>query len=108
MSACSISTGFNGLTIFSRQRRDHPPREVQHQERTNLIIRNLKFDQLWEWDEATRGDYDTNDWDFVMIGDGGGATSGIWVDHCTFTKAYDGMLDIKRVPARSPYPGATW
>ena len=23
-------------------------------------------------------------------------TSGIWVDHCTFTKAYDGVLDIKK------------
>ena len=21
---------------------------------------------------------------------------GIWVDHCTFTKSYDGVLDIKR------------
>ena len=42
------------------------------------------------------GDYDSNDWDFVTIGDGGGVTSGIWVDHCTFTKSYDGVLDIKK------------
>jgi hypothetical protein len=33
---------------------------------------------------------------FVTIGDGSGLTSGIWVDHCTFTKSYDGVLDIKR------------
>jgi pectate lyase len=89
-------TQFNGLTIFS-----HNGSAIRHAEfnikaGTNLILRNLKFDELWEWDEATRGDYDSNDWDFVTIGDGSGLTSGIWVDHCTFTKSYDGVLDIKR------------
>jgi pectate lyase len=88
--------GFNGLTIFSRNGATIRHAEFNIKGGTNLILRNLKFDELWEWDEATRGNYDSNDWDFVTIGDGGGVTSGIWVDHCTFTKSYDGVLDIKK------------
>ena len=87
---------FNGLTIFSRNGSAIRHAEFNIKAGTNLILRNLRFDELWEWDEATRGDYDSNDWDFVTIGDGSGVTSGIWVDHCTFTKSYDGVLDIKR------------
>ncbi|HEU5134008.1 MAG TPA: chitobiase/beta-hexosaminidase C-terminal domain-containing protein [Steroidobacteraceae bacterium] len=87
---------FNGLTIFSRNGAAIRHAEFNIKAGTNLILRNLEFDELWEWDEATRGNYDSNDWDFVTIGDGGGVTSGIWVDHCTFTKSYDGVLDIKR------------
>jgi len=87
---------FTGLTIFSRNGATIRHAEFNIKNGTNLILRNLRFDELWEWDEGTRGDYDSNDWDFVTIGDGGGVTSGIWVDHCTFTKAYDGILDIKR------------
>lgn len=60
----------------------------------NLIIRNLKFDELWEWDEATKGDYDSKNWDFMTVGDGG-ACDGVWIDHCEFTKCYDGVIDIK-------------
>ncbi len=87
---------FNGLTIFSRNGATIRHAEFNIKNGTNLILRNLRFDELWEWDEGTRGAYDANDWDFVTIGDGGGVTSGIWVDHCTFTKAYDGVLDIKK------------
>jgi pectate lyase len=57
-------------------------------------VRNLKFDEMWDWDEATKGQYDKNDWDFIDLGNGGSA-SNIWVDHCTFTKTYDGILDTK-------------
>jgi pectate lyase len=60
----------------------------------NIIIRNLKFDEMWEWDEASKGDYNGNDWDFIDLGNGG-TVSNIWIDHCTFTKAYDGIVDIK-------------
>lgn len=87
---------FNGLTIFSRNGSTIRHAEFNIKNGTNLILRNLRFDELWEWDEATKGNYDSNDWDFVTIGDGGGVTSGIWVDHCTFTKSYDGVLDIKK------------
>ncbi len=59
---------------------------------TNVIIRNLVFDELWEWDEQTSGDYDRNDWDYMSVQDD---AEGIWIDHCTFYKSYDGIIDIK-------------
>ena len=58
----------------------------------NVILRNLRFRGLWEWDEATRGEYDRQGWDFVVLS---GARN-VWIDHCDFGKAYDGPLDIVR------------
>ena len=59
----------------------------------NVIIRNLKFRDLWEYDPT--GKYDRFGWDFVRITNSGKEHSHhIWVDHCDFTKAYDGALDI--------------
>lgn len=58
----------------------------------NVIIRNLTFCELWEWDEYSFGHYDRNDWDYICIQ---GASKNIWIDHCTFSKAYDGVVDSK-------------
>ncbi len=71
---------------------------------SNIVIRNLKFDENWEWDEATKGNYDKNDWDFITISNGGAATN-IWIDHCTFTKSYDGIVDQK---AGTQYVTLSW
>jgi pectate lyase len=84
----------NGLTIFSANASTIRHCKFNIKSCSNVIVRNLKFDQLWEWDEATKGQYDRNDWDFITLGDGG-AVNNVWVDHCTFTKAYDGVLDTK-------------
>ena len=84
----------NGLTIFSANGSTIRHAKLNIKSDSNIIIRNLKFDQLWEWDEATKGQYDENDWDFMTLGDGG-VVSNIWVDHCTFTKSYDGIIDTK-------------
>jgi hypothetical protein len=67
---------FSGLTIYSKNGATIRHAEFNIKNGTNLILRNLKFDELWEWDEGTRGAYDTNDWDFVTIGDGGGCHFG--------------------------------
>jgi Ig-like domain-containing protein/immunoglobulin I-set domain protein len=83
-----------GLTIFSANGSTIRHCNFNPKGCSNLIIRNLKFDQNWEWDEQTKGQYDENDWDFITIGNGG-AVSGIWIDHCTFTKSYDGIVDTK-------------
>lgn len=87
----------NGLTIFSANGSTIRHACFNIKNAANVIVRNLKFDELWEWDEAsaTPGDYDRNDWDFITLGNGGGTVSNVWVDHCTFTKAYDGICDIK-------------
>ena len=76
----------NGLTIFSANGSTIRHAKLNIKNCSNIIVRNLKFDQLWEWDESTKGQYDRNDWDFITLGDGG-AVSGIWVDHCTFSKS---------------------
>lgn len=84
----------NGLTIFSANGATIRHGEFNIKRAHNLLVRNLKFDELWEWDEADKGDYDSKDWDFITIGDAGACTN-VWIDHCDFTKAYDGVLDIK-------------
>jgi len=93
MSLCDIKPR-SGLTIFSANGATIRHCNFNIKSCSNIIIRNLKFDQNWEWDEASKGQYDENDWDFITLGNGG-AVSNVWVDHCTFTKSYDGILDTK-------------
>ena len=93
MSLCDIKPK-SGLTIFSASGATIKHCNFNVKGCSNIIIRNLKFDENWEWDEATKGQYDKNDWDFITIGNGG-AVSNIWIDHCTFTKSYDGIVDTK-------------
>lgn len=83
----------NGLTIFSTNGYTIKHAHLNVKNCGNVIIRNLKFDELWEWDEATKGQYDKQNWDFITVGDAGTVTN-LWIDHCTFTKAYDGIVDI--------------
>src|SRR5262249_41096119 len=59
----------------------------------NIIIRNLKFRGLWEWDDATQGAYDLQGWDFIALTNG---AHNVWIDHCDFAKVYDGQVDIVR------------
>jgi len=84
----------NGITIFSANGATIRHGEFNVKRTHNILIRNLKFDELWEWDEATKGDYDSKDWDFITVGDSGNCTN-VWIDHCDFTKSYDGAVDLK-------------
>ena len=59
----------------------------------NIIIRNLKFRGLWEWDDATQGAYDLQGWDYVALTN---FARNVWVDHCDFGKSYDGQVDVVR------------
>lgn len=59
----------------------------------NVVIRNLRFRDLWEEDPT--GDYDEMGWDYIRISSAGKKGSRrVWVDHCDFGKVYDGQLDI--------------
>jgi hypothetical protein len=55
---------------------------------------------LWEWDDATGGQYDRNDWDYLTIlsrfsgADVTARAHHIWIDHCDFEKSYDGLFDV--------------
>ncbi|WNG44765.1 hypothetical protein F0U60_12200 [Archangium minus] len=84
--------GFNGLTIFSANGAKLKHVAITIKRSSNVIIRNLEFDELWEWDEKTKGDYDSNDWDYVTLEE----DNKVWIDHCTFNKAYDGLVDSKK------------
>ncbi|WP_458782643.1 pectate lyase family protein [Paenibacillus nanchangensis] len=84
--------GFDGLTIFSANGAKIKHAGFTVKRTSGLIIRNLEFDELWEWDEATKGDYDKNDWDYITLEQ----DSKVWIDHCTFNKAYDGLVDSKK------------
>ncbi|MDE6584431.1 MAG: InlB B-repeat-containing protein, partial [Anaeroplasmataceae bacterium] len=83
---------------------------------TNVVFRNLSFDELWQWEDApvasstNIGDYDWFGWAYFKISFCGF----IWIDHCTFGKSYDGQIDYSNpvydanagTAFRAPY-GAT-
>jgi pectate lyase len=94
VSKLDLKKSGGGLTIFSTNGATIKHCTLNIKGTNNIIIRNLKFDELWEWDEASKGDYDKNDWDFIDLSNGGVAYN-VWIDHCTFTKAYDGIIDMK-------------
>ncbi len=90
--------GRQNLTIFSKNGSclSHACFQMRAQDGVaceNVIIRNIKFVGAWEWDDS--GAYDKNDWDTFTIRADKGSVSNIWIDHCTFTKPYDGTIDIK-------------
>ena len=90
--------GMSNLTIYSKNGAKITHACIDITGSDNIIIRNIKFDELWEWDDETSGGYDRNDWDYMTIEKG---SSNIWIDHCTFYKAYDGVIDIKTPSAYS-------
>ena len=80
---------------------------------TNVVFRNLEFDEMWQWEDAPTkdtskiGDYDWFGWAYFKI-----AFCGyVWIDHCTFGKSYDGQIDYSNpvydanagVAFRAPY-----
>lgn len=91
VSVLKIEDMYN-FTIFSQNGSSIKHANITMKNAGNIIIRNIKFDELWEWDEDTDGNYDRNDWDYMTLDSG---ADGIWIDHCTFYKAYDGVVDIK-------------
>ena len=82
---------FDGLTVFSADGAKIKHGCLIFSKCSDVKIQNLEFDELWEWDEKDKGNYDTNDWDYMTLK----GCSGFWVDHCTFHKAYDGVIDSK-------------
>lgn len=61
----------------------------------NIAIRNLSFDEMWQWEDGSTtaskvGDYDAHGWAYLKIA----FADNIWIDHCTFGKSYDGQIDI--------------
>ena len=94
VSKLDIKYKNGGLTIFSANGSTIRHCTFNIKSTHNIIVRNLKFDEMWEWDETSKGGYDGNDWDYIDLSNGGDAYN-VWIDHCTFTKSYDGIVDFK-------------
>jgi pectate lyase len=83
--------GRQGLLIYSNHGAMITHAGFLIDQSSDIVIRNLKFSELWEWDEIDEGQYKTNDWDYFTIEE----SHGIWLDHLEFHQAYDGIMDLK-------------
>ena len=81
----------NNLMIFSKNAAEIKHANFSIDDSENIIIRNLVFTELWEWDEKDNGQYKHHDWDYFTIE----KSNGIWFDHLSFDQAYDGIIDVK-------------
>lgn len=81
-------TNTKGLTIFSRAGNTVKYAEWKLQgSSSDIIIRNLKFDEMWNWSEAAS----TKELGWTLLKLNG--VKGVWIDHCTFTLGADGNVD---------------
>ena len=81
----------DGLIIYSNNGSKILHCNIRIENSKNIKIDNLSFSELWEWDEETEAEYDRNDWDYITIEN----SENICISHCEFSKAYDGITDIK-------------
>lgn len=80
----------NGITIFSTNGNTIKHVEFKLQSSANdVAIRNLKFDEMWQWDDV--GNHKEVGWTFIKVN----GANNVWIDHCTFTDAADGNVDIE-------------
>lgn len=86
----------NDLLIFSKNGSKITHAGFKVNSCNNVAVRNLKFDEMWEWEDAAStssnlkiGDYDTQKWSYFKINFCGY----VWIDHCTFGKSFDGLID---------------
>ncbi|MDX8047271.1 hypothetical protein SH601_14975 [Gracilibacillus sp. S3-1-1] len=78
----------DGLTIFSKKGKTIRSAEFKLQRSTNdLVIRNLNFDGMWQWDDT--GEHKEVGWAFINVN----GANNVWIDHCTFSIAADGLID---------------
>ena len=81
-----------GLTIFSMEGATiyHAEWKLQGSS-SDIVIRNLKFDEMWQWDESSDRLNISKEtgWTFIKIN----GAKNVWIDHCSFTLAGDGNVD---------------
>lgn len=91
----------DGLTIFSTGGNTIYHAEFKFNSGVNdLVIRNLRFDEIWEWEDwrasgygssGGRGDGTRNGWSFIKIN----GAKNVWLDHCEFGIAFDDNVGIE-------------
>lgn len=80
----------DGLTIFSQTSATIRHAEIKLKESSNdIIIRNLHFDGMWQWDDT--GKHKEAGWAFIQVN----GANHVWIDHNTFSIAADGLIDLK-------------
>ncbi|WP_426445288.1 carbohydrate-binding protein [Paenibacillus sp. S-38] len=80
----------DGLTIFSTSGKTIRHAELKLQASANdIVIRNLKFDEMWQWDDS--GQHKEVGWSFIKVN----GANNVWIDHCKFSIAADGMIDME-------------
>lgn len=86
-----MKLGFlDGITIFSEEGNTIKHTEINLTSSSkDIIIRNITFDGMWQWDDT--GAHKEVGWSLMKIN----GAKDIWFDHCTFTHAADGMIDLE-------------
>lgn len=85
----------NDLLIYSKNGAKITHASMSVMAASNIVIRNLEFDEIWQWEDSQTnkaskvGDYDSQKWAYFKINHCGY----VWIDHCTFGKAFDGLID---------------
>lgn len=91
----------DGLTIFSTTGNKIRHAEIKFNSDVNdLIIRNLSFGGMWEWDDKTvsgfastggSGNRKRTGWTNIKLN----GCKNVWIDHCSFDNAFDGNVDVE-------------
>lgn len=91
----------NGLTIFSKTGNTIKHAETKLNTQANdIVIRNLRFDEMWEWDDwrpggfgstGGKGNHKRTGWSQMKIN----GAKNVWLDHCSFGLGFDGNVDIE-------------
>lgn len=92
-----------GLTIFSRSGVTirHAEWKLQGSS-SDLVIRNIKFDGMWQWSDA--GSTKEAGWSLMKVN----GAKGVWLDHCTFTLGADGNADLENGASGVTYSWCTF
>lgn len=87
-----------GLTIFSPNGSCIRHTELKLQDTSeDIVIRNLEFDEMYEWDDTQKGGFGGNGnrkrtgWTYIKVN----GAHDVWIDHCSFGFAFDGNVDIE-------------
>lgn len=80
-----------GLMIYSEKGITIKHLTTQIKDAEDIVIRNIHFTGIWEWDDDLAANYDLNDWDYFTVE----RTKGLWLDHLTLDQSYDGLVDVK-------------
>lgn len=88
----------NGLTVFSKEGFviSHAEFKLQYGS-SDLIFRNLEFDDMWQWDEA--GTHKEIGWSFFKVN----GAKNVWLDHCTFSIGADALIDLENASSGVTY-----